>query len=346
MLTPPTKSGSSEKTEAFKLMSEVAAKCRDLPMSGRKMAVLMALEERAREMGLISDNVTLDDEFMPTVMTKPSYRVNREVLESLSANPANLKYHATQRLLDDCDDDVDEIGVSLPEDYGCIEDKGQENMGGKVAEEKGEAKEPATSKTSQKAAKKSESKNLDGSLGGKGAGMEDKMSAAGEEKGRKGGKLAVEYEDHLRKVEDKLRESHEDFARVDSGLTALLAEFRRNLLGSDVSRELGSENEEYLARKEDLKSVWIGGGKEEAESSRRGDKGGGAELFDQDWYNHGSEEELDDEEGLDDEEEEEGLGEESLEEGVSSSWYSISETPAVGASTRGKVKEDDEVQGT
>ncbi len=343
MLTPSVVSATKDKVEAFKLMAEITSKCHQQPMTGRKNAILMALEERAKEMGMASGKTASDGE-PPLVMTKPLCRPDREALGSLSSNPANLKYRSAQRLLDDCDDDVDEIGVSLPDDYRpAEEDKGQENTCGVAEGEKTDKNtEPSSSETTGRGKTKSrakKSKKAEGEDNRKEAGEDTKVAT----NGTKGGTLAVEeYEDHLRKVEEKLRESGKDLSKTDSGLNALLAEFRRNLLGSDPNLEYGRDSKDYAATKEDLTSVWIAGGQAAVDSSGSGSEGGGAEL-------PGADMDLSDEDDGDeelDEEERQDKGVESTEGGVASSWYSISETAGgAGTSVGNGPKDEDEVQG-
>ena len=300
---------------------------RQIAFSERKLAVLLALEERARELGCLPSSLSVDLPPLPLPpIFNPMLRSRHEAMGSLSANPSERLYREAQRLLDDGDDEVDEIGVSIPEDYRGMGEEGEEEV--KKKEDEDEEVKLESCRTWQRVKKKKKAKEKERSKGELASSSSSDLELAGE-KGKKGEKLPVkEYEDHLIKVEQKLRESGKDLSSVDSSLSSLLSEFRLNLLGgkrkeSEDAHVDGEEDKDG----EDCDDNDVDDAM--AELPRAEDT-----MF----------EDPDESRDVTDEEEEEEE-EEVVEEGVASSWYSISETPAGGASVGGVAKVDDQVQG-
>jgi len=348
--SPPTVSSVMEMFEDLRVLAEAAQKFKDMPLDKEKMAFLLSLEEKARQMG-IDHTSSFSSEGVQPAFLKPTVKVSHDAMKSLSLDSSGTRFKTAQRLLDDVDDDgMDEIGVSIPDDYRSSEEKMgvTEPEETKVKETGPEGKSPksGSAKSERKRAKKGD-KTRNGSGG-------QRSTGKGSEKEEKSSSLAMEeYEDHLRKVEERFRHSGKDLSSEDSGLSALLAEFRKNL-SEGVRQNLAavkkdgrhrqskSKQEENLKASEDKKEKEEeSGSSDDAEDSALAEELPG---MGRDWYED-DEDVMDYKVAKEQEEEDDEEEGEALEEGVASSWYSISETSARGGAVGGGASGENQVQG-
>ena len=321
--------------EDLRILAEAAQRFRDMPLDKEKMAFLLSLEEKARQMGIDHTSVSTDD-VQPTLL-KPVVKAKHDAMKSLSIDSSDTRYRMAHQLLDNADDDTDEIGVSIPDDYESSEEKKvgvAEPKTSKVKGVEGKPVKDGSSKSERKRAKKAERAKGD-SRGHEAAGK-------GMVKGERVGRLAVEeYEDHLRKVEEEMRHSGKDLSTEGSGLSALLAEFRKNLMEGlkkeETAKERKDESDSRSKQEECLVSSEEEKDEEEEEDESGSSEGGEDSGVMGDLPGMGGDlyEEEEDDEDLDYTLASGPEEEKALEGGVASSWYPISEMPAGGGAVGG-----------